>query len=66
MNVVWSRRAIRNLVRLREHIEKNSERNAALVAGRILEAVALLRSHPQIGRPGRVAGTRELVIPDTP
>jgi toxin ParE1/3/4 len=66
MKVVWSRRSIRHLVRLREHIEKGSEQNAALVAGRILEAVALLESHPEIGRPGRVVGTRELVVPDTP
>jgi toxin ParE1/3/4 len=66
MKVVWSRRAIRHLVRLREHIEKDSEQNAALVAGRILKAVALLESHPEIGRPGRVVGTRELVVPSTP
>src|SRR6266478_2262670 len=30
---------------------------------RILEAVDLLRTHPEIGRPGRVVGTRELVVP---
>lgn len=66
MNVVWSRRAIRHLTQLREHIERQSEQNAARVAARILEAVALLQSHPEIGRPGRVVGTRELVIPDTP
>jgi plasmid stabilization system protein ParE len=66
MNVVWSRRAIRNLIQLREHIEKYSEQNAALVADRILRAVVLIQSHPEIGQPGRVVGTRELVIPDTP
>lgn len=65
MNVVWSRRAIRHLVQLREHIEKNYEQNAAVVAGRILKAVALLQSHPEIGRPGRVVGTREILVPDT-
>jgi len=66
MKVVWSRRAIRHLVQLREHIEKSSEQNAGVVAGRILKAVALLQSHAEIGRPGRTVGTRELVIPDTP
>jgi toxin ParE1/3/4 len=66
MKIVWSRRAIRHLVALREHIEKDSEQNAALVAGRILKAVELLEGHPEIGRPGRVFGTRELVVPDTP
>jgi len=57
MKIVWSRRAIRHLVSLREYIEKDSEQNAALVARRVLEAVDLLRSHPEMGRPGRLLGT---------
>jgi toxin ParE1/3/4 len=51
---------------LREHIAKDSDRNAAAVAGRILKAVDLLQTHPEMGRPGRVVGTRELVVADTP
>lgn len=66
MKVVWSRRALRHLVFLREYIQKDSEQNAALIAKRILEAVDLLQTQPEMGRPGRVVGTRELVIPDTP
>ena len=66
MKAIWSRRAIRNLAVIRAYIAKDSERNAALVATRILKAVELLQSHPGIGRPGRVLGTRELVVPDTP
>jgi len=66
MKVTWSRRALRHLVYLRRRIDKDSEQNAALVAGRILDAVELLQKHPEIGRPGRVVGTRELVVPETP
>jgi addiction module RelE/StbE family toxin len=66
MKIVWSRRAIRHLVDLREYIERDSEQNAALVAKRILEAVDLLQAHPEIGRSGRALGTRELVVPNTP
>jgi len=66
MKVIWSRRAIRHLVHLREYIEMDSEQNAALVAKRILEAVDLLQAHPEMGRPGRALGTRELVVPNTP
>jgi toxin ParE1/3/4 len=66
MKIVWSRRAIRNLEALRDYIEQSSEQNAAAVAKRILHAVDLLENHTAIGRPGRVMGTRELVIPDTP
>ena len=65
MKVVWSSRAIRHLVNLRAYIEKDSEQNAALVANRILQAVDLLQIQPGMGRPGRVPGTRELVVPDT-
>jgi toxin ParE1/3/4 len=66
MKVIWSRRAIRHLVHLRKYIGRDSEQNAALVASRILKAVDLLQTHPGMGRPGRVIGTRELVVPDTP
>jgi toxin ParE1/3/4 len=66
MKVFWSPRAVRHLVDLRAYIEKDSEQSAAAVAKRILEAVELLESQPEMGRPGRVLGTRELVIPDTP
>jgi toxin ParE1/3/4 len=65
MRVVWSRRAIRQLVSLREYIGKDSEQNAVLVADRILKAVELLQTQPGMGSPGRISGTRELVVPDT-
>jgi toxin ParE1/3/4 len=55
-----------HLVALREYISKDSEQSAALVATRILDAIELLQTQPEMGRPGRVVGTRELVIPDTP
>jgi plasmid stabilization system protein ParE len=66
MKVVWSPRAIRHLVAIGDYIEKDSETNAALIAGRILDAIETLRTQPQMGRPGRLAGTRELVVFGTP
>jgi len=66
MKIVWSRRALQHLVALRAFIAKDSEQNAALVAKRILDSISLLQTQPDMGRPGRVLGTRELVIPDTP
>ena len=66
MKLVWSRRAISHLVSLRKYISKDSEQNAEIVALRILHAIDLLEAHPEMGRPGRVLGTRELVVPDTP
>jgi toxin ParE1/3/4 len=66
MKAVWSRRAIRQLVHLREYIEKDSDQNAASIAAKILDAIELLETYPEIGRPGRVSGTREFVVPGTP
>jgi toxin ParE1/3/4 len=66
MNVVWSRRAIRHLVAIRTYIEKDSEGNAAVVARRILDAIEILQTQPHMGRPGRLPGTRELVVSGTP
>jgi toxin ParE1/3/4 len=66
MNAVWSPRAIGHLVAIREYIEKDSEGNAARIAARILDAIEILRTQPQMGRPGRLAGTRELVVSGTP
>ena len=66
MNVVWSARAIRHLIAIREFIEKDSEQNAAAMAERILDAIEILATQPQMGRPGRQTGTRELVISGTP
>jgi toxin ParE1/3/4 len=61
MKVVWSRRAVRHLTALRD-----SAQNAGLVVRRILHSVEILETQPAMGRPGRVAGTRELVVPNTP
>jgi toxin ParE1/3/4 len=66
MNVVWSPRAIRHLVAIRQYIEKDSDRNAAAIASRILDAIETLRTQPGMGRPGRLPGTRELVVSGTP
>ena len=65
MKVVWSRRAIRHLVPLREYIGKDSEQNASVVAKRILSAVELLQLNLKWAGPVECSD-RKLVIPDTP
>jgi plasmid stabilization system protein ParE len=66
MNAVWSPRAIRHLIAIREYIEKDSDESAALIAARIPDAIETLQTQPQMGRPGRLTGTRELVVSGTP
>lgn len=66
MQVVWSRQAVRNLSGLRRFIAEHNPEAASGVAARIIEAVDALAAMPNTGRPGRVLGTRELVIRGTP
>ena len=67
MIVIWSDEAIDDLASLRAYISKDSLLSARRVASMIVDSVeALLPANPKIGRPGRISGTRELVIPHTP
>ena len=66
MTIVWAPRAIRHLQELRAYLAQDSPAAAGRVAALLLAAVDHLADHPGLGRPGRIAGTRELVVPDTP
>jgi toxin ParE1/3/4 len=67
MTIVWSPEAIEDLISLRAYVAEESPAGERRIALRILHAVEhLLPDNPHMGRPGRVPGTRELVIPRTP
>ena len=66
MTIVWSVRALRHLSRLRDFIARDRPSAAQEIAVTILSSVELLAEQPSLGRPGRLPGTRELVIPGTP
>ena len=66
MRVKWLRTALANLNAEAEYIARDDPAAASRVVIRILNAVENLREFPALGRPGRVIGTRELVIPSTP
>jgi toxin ParE1/3/4 len=66
VTIVWSPRAIAHLIELRAWIARDRPAEAARIAETLLAAVDLLAKAPGLGRPGRVAGTRELVVPGTP
>ena len=66
MKIRWLAKAIQNLEGEAEHIAKDNPSAAQALVKRIHEAVNRLQIHPAIGRPGRIEGTRELVIPGTP
>lgn len=66
MQVKWTRRALINLDDAVEYIARDNASAAQKVAKKILDSSQRLSEQPGIGRPGRVAGTRELVIADFP
>ena len=66
MKLRFTRRALRNLDAVRAYIGHHDPQAADRVIARIAEAIDGLALHPQRGRPGRVAGTRELVVSGTP
>jgi addiction module RelE/StbE family toxin len=57
---------LKNLDEEAEYIARDNPQAAESLVKRVLDAVDMLTEHPSIGRPGRVSGTRELVIADTP
>jgi toxin ParE1/3/4 len=62
MQVKWLRRALENLNDEAAYIANDSPRTAAEFVVHMRDSVAMLADHPNMGRPGRIAGTRELVV----
>lgn len=66
MKLVWTRLAIEDIGSAYDYIAAERFSSAVTVVERIEKALHMLARHPNMGRPGRVGGTRELVIPGTP
>jgi toxin ParE1/3/4 len=66
MEIVWRRAALDDLESIRGFIEQDNPDAAARVYEAIRSAVDPLAAHPNIGRAGRVDGTRELVLSSLP
>lgn len=64
--VVWTEPALRQLDQIGAYIAEDDPGAAHHIITRIRDGVAGLSYHPRIGRRGRVAGTRELVIFNSP
>jgi addiction module RelE/StbE family toxin len=66
VKIEWSAWALADRHAIFDYIEADNPRAAVTVDQRISERVALLQRFPRSGRPGRLAGTRELVVSRTP
>jgi len=64
--LVWLKRAIQDRDAQIDYIAQDNPLAAVSQGDRIDEQVDVLLEHPQMGRPGRKPGTRELVISHTP
>jgi toxin ParE1/3/4 len=66
VRVRWLKHALKNLDEEAEYVARDNPQAAARIVERIATSVDRLATHPASGRPGRVPGTRELVISATP
>lgn len=66
MRVNWLRAARLNLIAVSEYISRDNPDAAARTVAAIVKALETLQHFPSAGRPGRIAGTRELVVSGTP
>jgi len=66
VRVDWLRTARANLIAASEYIAQDNPDASARTVAAITRAVENLERFPAAGRPGRVPGTRELVVFGTP
>jgi toxin ParE1/3/4 len=66
MEIIWRRIALNDLEDVRRYIAQENPAAGARIRDAIRNAAERLAAHPYLGRPGRVEGTRELVVTGTP
>ena len=66
MNISWTRIAVQDLRAVWDFVGSDNGAAADKIIRRTFSAIEQLQRHPSLGRPGRVPGTRELVIIGTP
>lgn len=66
LRITFSRTANNELNELVVFIGKDNPQAAVQVSRRIFQKIDLLEDQPWLGRPGKHAGSRELVVDNTP
>jgi toxin ParE1/3/4 len=61
-DLIWLPDALQQLERIVDYIAERNYAAAARMDSNVRHHIDLLKSHSFIGRPGRVEGTRELII----
>lgn len=60
--VAWLREALADLQGIRDYIARDNPAAAKRVVKAIKDATDILKAHPELGRSGRIADTRELIV----
>lgn len=66
VRVKWTRTALKDMDTAAEYIARDNIAASKRVVTRIREATKKLSDNPAMGRPGCIAGTRELVVSGSP
>ncbi len=62
MRVIWTPDALQDRTDIWDYIATDNPTAAATMDALFSDAANRLRDHPKMGKPGRIAGTRELVV----
>ncbi len=65
MQIEWLGKALNNLEEELSYIANDDPEMARVVLQRIHDSLLLLCDNPALGQPGRIHGTRELIVPNT-
>lgn len=66
MKIRWLDLAVDDLADIADYIARDKPDAAERIVSRLWSAVRSLAKQPEMGRPGRVYGTRELIVSGTP
>ena len=62
MELLWTSEAVRDRESIYDYIEEDNPLAALALDGLIAEKTAVPQDFPRMGRPGKIAGTFELVV----
>jgi toxin ParE1/3/4 len=65
LRIVWSERSLIHLGAIGDYLQQQSPAASNRILNAIARGVEGLADHPRRGRPGRIKGTRELVVTRT-
>lgn len=66
MRIRWTPKASAQLEAIHDYLADKSREAAEMLIERIDSAINVLELYPEIGRPGRIQETRELIVTNTP